>query len=321
MRFVVVVLVFLSVIILTVTAGQEPAPIPLDEPVVIVSEDGDASFTVTDVYIVRQTMDTSADDGFVHLSVLGEIANNTGGERCFRARRTRLIDSEGNEYAPQNGLMDDTRSALDRDFMGAYRGHCLPDGEIAETFVTFNARYVYVGDGFTLRFMGTETEIVLPFDILNPPPTQTPVPLTPEEEIARIVVPHVLSGEMPEIEIIEDSIPADDDDEMHDNIIITYPLNREPDIRLLSEHTGIAQAICAIQEAGYDDAQLTFHVTVGVIDFDGNRFTEDAIAAIFMPDSAETLCYVHDKFDEDRLRELFDYHAKLYDVHPLVEDE
>jgi hypothetical protein len=73
----------------------------------------------------------------VFFVVVGTLVNGTQRERCARARDARLI-LDDTEYSPQNGVMDELKPILDRDFLGAYQGQCVPEGESRDTFMAFD---------------------------------------------------------------------------------------------------------------------------------------------------------------------------------------
>jgi hypothetical protein len=156
--------------------------------------------------------------GSEHLVVYGVLHNQSARQECVRASAMRLyLDSQ--EYRPDNGLMGEVKPTLNpvRDFIGAFRGQCVPEQSAQPTFAAFEIPMAWETAELSFRDdrqpvalqpPGTDVEIV---DALTEMPEATPsVTITATPTVTMTVTPPPSPTPVPETWYITSNANARD---------------------------------------------------------------------------------------------------------------
>lgn len=299
--FLVVVLVVLAGAIRTrPVRSQELTPTPEPEPIAITAED--MTLEIERFEIWDSAGDRNPDED-VFIILLAVLHNGKDNQECTRARSVRLY-LDGEEYRPQNGVMDDVKEILEptRDFMGAYRGHCIEAGESATTFAAFDTpedfsevELAFKGTRVTLAFETSDTGVI----------SGTPVPVVVTGPDEAALARSIVASSLREVETV-----TIQNEGAVSTILARYKMPVLGDVDVAGWEA--IKTICDLLDAGFVSHIFRFEATIEVVDNFGNTSTVDGLVAVVRPETAERLnCENWILIDLDNV-------ADSYYVHPAL---
>ncbi len=259
-------------------------------------------------------------DNDVFIVLLATLYNGKNTRECTRARSVRLY-LDGKEYKPQNDVMDAVKETIDpqRDFMGAYSGHCIDAGSAEPTFVAFDAPNDF--SEIEVAFKGKRA--LLSSDVLDALANDTPLPAaltatttlwtpTPtfptqtssqsdiQSKATRIA--RQLLGTVESVQVISDSSGG--------AVIIKYEVSEFADLDLINWST--VETICDLRNAGFTSHTFRISAFVPVVDRYGVVSRVNGLMVVVNPSTAARI-NCDNTVDVD-----LKFVADAYDLHPVM---
>lgn len=283
--------------------SQDITPTPTVEPVSITVDDMTLDVEHFEIWDAAGDKEPEND---VFVILFGILHNGKRDNECTRARSVRLY-IDGDQYRPQNDVMDAVKELTQpqRDFMGAYAGHCIDANESAPTFVAFDTP-----DDFSeveLEFKGERIPLTFEIGDTTTTMTGTPVPVFLSEPDDAAFAQSIVANSFTYMDVnsveIRDQAPVP-------SIRITFEYNSWDDLDLTNSF--IVDAICGLLDAGFTSHNFRFTGTVELVDSFGNIRKDDGIIVIVWPETAA-------KFNcENTFMVNLDRVADSYYAHPAL---